>query len=148
MYESVVSRIRRVIVDPAPSHPRVRAVYAPRWPREDGVLPPSLSPRSSPFNPSLPRPPLSRADEVLLAQLRCGHCPRLAAYAALYRPGVNEVCPSCRQAPQTLEHWLRTCDALAPTRLLTFGAAAPPLSVLATDPLAVVAFARATLRPR
>ena len=89
---------------------------------------------------------LTRGDGVLLAQLRAGHCPSLAAYRALLNPGSSASCPLCLQAPQTVEHWLQDCDALAPLRMTTLGAAAPGLGVMVTDPVAVVAYARASLR--
>ena len=85
---------------------------------------------------------------MLIAQLRSGHCPRLAAYEAMYRPGVSEICPSCRQVPQTVEHWLQDCLALAATRMRILGSAAPPLSVMLVDPSAVVVYARETLGSR
>ena len=131
-----MSHIRRLLIDPPPAHPRVALVYGtaggPGAARNSTVR----------FLDSCCR---SRADAVLLAQLRSGHCPALAAYRALYLPGADSNCPFCFQAPQTVEHWLRDCDALAPRRLTILGTASPPLAVMTTDPVAVAAYARATL---
>ena len=135
-FVGALSHIRRVLLDPPPAHPRVGLVYG-----SAGVSGVARSSNAR-FLDSCCR---SRAESVLLAQLRCGHCPALAAYRALYSPGTDGICPFCFQAPQTLEHWLQACDALAPRRMLEFGVASPPLSVMRTDPVAVAAYARATL---
>ena len=45
---------------------------------------------------------MDRRDAVLLAQLRSGHCRRLAAYRAIINPGSDPICPKCREGPQTL----------------------------------------------
>ena len=137
-YVSVMNRIRRQVLDPAPEHARVCAVYG-SGPAvgSGGVVHRAAR--------ALDGSRLTRADGVLLAQLRSGHCPALAAYRALCSPGFDGTCPLCLQAPQTLEHWLTDCVARASTRLRFFGVVDPPLSVLTTSPGAAVAYARATL---
>ena len=147
-FAAAVARIRRVVADPPPEHPRVREVYAAREPWGGGAPPSALSVPPSRFSTLAFGSRWTRADAVLIAQLRSGHCPRLAAYEAMYRPGVSEICPSCRQVPQTVEHWLQDCLALAATRMRILGSAAPPLSVMLVDPSAVVAYARETLGSR
>ena len=134
-FESVKALVRRLVCDPPPEHPRVAAVYCP-----PSVNRGRLSLLSSPS--------LTRAEAVLLAQLRSGHCMRLAAYAAVVSHSGSGICPFCTSAQQTLEHWLQGCDAKGALRQSIFGTFAPPLSVLLQDPGAVLTYARATiLRP-
>ena len=128
-----------MVVDPPPVHPRVRAVYHAGTAEGSGL---SVRQAARAFDGCR----LTRGDGVLLAQLRSGHCPSLAAYRALLTPGLTGDCPLCLQAPQTVEHWLQDCDASASLRMRTLGAAAPGLDVMRTDPVAVVAYARASLR--
>ena len=137
-YDGVKSLIRREVSDPLPLHPRVRAVYCAET--AGGPGPPGR--RATRVFDSYR---FTRGEGVLLAQLRTGHCPALAAYRALVSPGFNGNCPLCLQAPQTVEHWLQECDASASVRMRILGASAPHLSVLRTDPEAVVAYARASL---
>ena len=147
-YKSVVSHIKRVLSDPPPSHPRVRAVYCPASPWGSEISEranPSSSISSGHANL---RSCLTRREEVLLAQLRTGHCHALAAYRALYTPGLDATCPFCFQAPQTVEHWFRDCDALASTRMRTLGTAVPSLDVMALSPVAVMSYAWASILRR
>ena len=134
-----LSRIRHEVVDPPPVHPRVRAVYCAGTGVRRGLSARGAAQVFDSFR-------LTRGEGVLLAQLRAGHCTALAAYRALVSPGSDGNCPLCLQAPQTVEHWLQECDASASRRMRILGAAAPPLSVMTEDPVAVVAYARASLR--
>ena len=132
---SVKALVARVVSDPPPSHDRVRAVYRPPpddWGGSLSLLSPSH---------------LSRAEAVLLAQLRSGHCPKLAAYSATFAGGSGGTCSFCMLEPQTLEHWLQVCPALLPRRVRFFGGPSPPLSVLLQDPRAVLAYARESIWP-
>ena len=114
---SVKALVVRMVSDPPPSHDRVRAVYRP-LPDDWGG---SLSLLSSASR-------LPRAESVLLAQLRSGHCPRLAAYSALIAGGRDGgICSACLLEPQTLEHWLQICPTLLPLRVRLFGGPSPPL---------------------
>ena len=131
---SVKALVARMVSDPPPSHDRVRAVYRPSSSDWGGSL-------------SLPLPRLSRTESVLLAQLRSGHCLRLAAYSALIAKSSDGTCPLCTLEPQTLEHWLQVCPALLTSRNRLFGGPSPALSVLLQDPRAVLAYARESLRP-
>ena len=45
---------------------------------------------------------------VLLAQLRNGHCHKLAAYHNVIDPTADPACRRCNFASHTLEHWLVT----------------------------------------
>jgi ribonuclease HI len=117
--------VKRTIADPPPTHPRVAAVY--------GNTPPSLL------------SPTSREEEVLVAQLRSGHCPRLRAYRKLVDPTADPLCQRCQEEEETVEHWLQRCPALVTKRLDEFGTTDPPLSVLATAPRAVALLARRTI---
>ena len=134
---SVKALVVRMVSDPPPSHDRVRAVYRP-LPDDWGG---SLSLLSSASR-------LPRAESVLLAQLRSGHCPRLAAYSALIAGGRDGgICSACLLEPQTLEHWLQICPTLLSLRVRLFGGPSPPLSVLLQDPRAVLAYARQSIWP-
>ena len=74
--------IKREIVDSPTIHLRTKAVF-------DG-------PRNS--------DPLSRPDAVLIAQLRSGHCRKLAAYRSVVDANSSPTCPHCEADPETLEH--------------------------------------------
>ena len=84
---------------------------------------------------------LSRRDSVLLAQLRSGHCHRLAAYRSIVDANVAATCPHCSGEPETIENWLRDCPASANQRKCAFGGTVPPMSALYEDPLAVLEYA-------
>ena len=83
-----------------------------------------------------------RRDQVLLAQLRAGHCANLSAYASIVNPSADPTCKRCRLEPEDVQHWLQRCPALEGKRLEIFGSVAPPLSVLSKNPERVLAFAR------
>ncbi len=87
----------------------------------------------------------NRADAILLARLRAGHTPLMKAYANLFDPSADPLCPLCKEEPQTIEHWLRGCPWLDATRQNIFGSPSSPLKVLTTDPKRVLALARVTL---
>ena len=133
---AVKAMVRRLVLDPPPEHPRVAAVY-----RRDSQVD-----WGGGFFPSSPR--LDRAEAVLLAQLRSGHCLRLSAYSALITRSGTGICSLCMQEQQTLEHWLQACPAMCAQRLSFLGDPNPPLSVLLQAPRAVLALARATLPRR
>ena len=85
--------------------------------------------------------PLPRPDTVLIAQLRSGHCRKLAAYRNIVDANVSPNCPYCVDGIETLEHWLQDCPATAAKRFRVMGGVAPQLSILVTNPRAVLAFA-------
>lgn len=118
---SAKARIRKAIIDPPITHARTNLVYQGKRGREDT---------------------LTRKEAVLLAQLRSGHCRRLAAYHKVIDDTVDPICQRCGQEPETLEHWLQSCAASVESRRLEFGVASPPLKVLFQDPVAVLAFCR------
>ena len=99
---------KRERMDPAISHERTKAV----------------------FNGKRAPVSLSRKDSVLLAQLRSGHCHKLAAYRNIVDAYSSATCPHCQGAPEKLDHWLQECPATARRRIREFGGAAPPLSAL------------------
>lgn len=88
---------------------------------------------------------LTRKEAVLLAQLRSGHCRKLAAYNAIIHPGSDPICRRCNEGPEDLRHWLTQCPALLQPRIQTLGGPTPSLSVLRENPVGVVALARKTL---
>ena len=114
------ARIRRLIFDPPTEHARTRAVY--QGTRGKAVL--------------------TRKEAVLLAQLRSGHCRRLAGYRSVMEEGVSPTCPNCGGPPESVEHWLRECPASAERRESAFGTTVPDMSVLYRDPVAVLAYVR------
>ena len=111
-YKSAKALIGREVVDPQTTHERTKAVF-------DG-------PRD--------QEPLSRCDAVLMAQLRSGHCRKLATYRNVIESNFSSICQHCEAEAETLEHWLQECPATAAKRTRVFGGAAPQLSVLVTSP--------------
>ncbi len=87
----------------------------------------------------------TRRDAVLLARLRAGHTPFLKAYANQLDTTVDPKCPSCGEEPQTVESLLQRCPNAVELRQQLFGVPSPPLSVLTTNPVSVLALARKTL---
>ncbi len=120
--------IYRILTDPPPCYCRTKEVYTKvfSWPADCRAV-------------------STRRDAVLLARLRAGHTPLLKAYTNQLDTTVDPKCPSCREEPQTVEHWLQRCPyAVALTQQL-FGEPSPPLSVLTTNPGSVLARAMKTL---
>ena len=96
------ARIRRQIVDAPTTHARTKPIY-------QGVRGKAV---------------LTRKEAVLLAQLRSGHCRRLAAYRSVVEDGFSPICPHCGSGPEDLEHWLRVCQVTETKRRVTFGTTA------------------------
>ena len=119
-FAAAKARIRRSIQDPPIAHARTRAVYQGNRSKVS----------------------FTRKEAVLLAQLRSGHCRKLAAYHKVVDDTADATCPHCGREPETLEHWLQTCTASADRRRAEFGVTSPPLSVLTENPVAVLAYAR------
>ena len=87
----------------------------------------------------------SRKEAVLMAQLRAGHCPLLAAYKNLLDPTKDPMCPACQEDCQTVEHWLLECPGTLSSRHNIFGTTNLDLEVLSERPGDVVELARRTL---
>ena len=102
-FQSAKALSKREIVDPPTSNLRTKAVF-------DG-------PRYS--------DPLSRPDAVLIAQLRSGHCRKLAAYRSVVDSNSSPTCPYCEADHETLEHWIQECPATAVKRIRLFGGRHP-----------------------
>ena len=120
-HSSAKASIGRTVQDPPIAHLRTRAVYQGTRGNEGS---------------------LTRRETVLLAQLRSGHCLKLAAYHKIIDDTADPMCPQCGREPETVEHWLQQCPASAARRVAEFGVASPPLNVLFQDPVAVLAFSR------
>ena len=86
----------------------------------------------------------SRKDAALIAQLRSGHCLKLAHYRHRIDESKPESCPRCDEALETVTHWLQ-CPATIQQRMTAFGRASVSLGVLTEDPARALAFAKATL---
>ena len=112
--------IKRGVVDGPTQHPRLRQVY------EGSVRHPQG---------------FSREEEVVLARLRSGHSLLLASYRDRVR-GSGDTCHRCQLCPETLEHFMRECEASEAIRVRVFGVSSPPLSVLSGEPQKVLQYLR------
>ena len=86
----------------------------------------------------------SRKEQSLLAQLRSGHCLKLAHYRHRLDPTKSETCAHCEEEPETVEHWL-ACPATRQKRLDIFERDNVDLGALATEQARVLAYASQTL---
>ena len=119
-FQAARSLINLRVTDPAPTHERTRLVYAGSLVQATGT----------------------RREQVMIGQLRGGHCLALPEYRHRVGQGDSPVCTRCSEgAPGTLEH-LFQCPASLNLRRRVFGECNPPLSVLATDPTAVTLYLR------
>ena len=112
--------IKRGVVDGPTQHERLRQVYQGPVKHPQG---------------------LSRKEEVLLARLRSGHSLLLASYRDRVH-GSGDTCHRCQLEPETLQHFMRECEATEATRARVFGCSSPPLSVLTGDPQRVLQYLR------
>ena len=87
-YEIAKPPIKRTIKDPPPEHNLVKQTYSKHVYKKDLAVG-------------------SRKESAALAQLRSGHSPLLAAYRHRINEEESDTCPSCKEEPQTLEHWLK-----------------------------------------
>ena len=90
---------------------------------------------------------LSRKDAATLAQLRAGHCIKLAAYKARIDKTRSPTCPRCELEDETAQHWLMRCPAHALARQTILGFE-PNLDaqILGSHPYEAALFARRTLK--
>jgi ribonuclease HI len=121
-WSAAKSQLRAECLKGAPSHDRVRAVFG------------TGDRKPAPFSGT-------RREQVLLAQLRAGHCSKLAAYCRIVNPAADPTCPRCGEEPEDLEHWLQRCPATQQKRMRIFGCLSPPLSVLTSHPSLVIPYA-------
>ena len=84
-------------------------------------------------------------DDVLIAQLHSGHHLLLKAHQHRTDPEIDLMCPSCKQAECTLQHWLIECPAGDAIWQHVFGNRQGSLKWLAIWPRDVIAFTRKTL---
>ena len=93
-FHSAAARIKATRKDPAPSHPRIKAVYEfYSKEKEEEVQ--------------------SRSDQSLLAKIRSGHSILFAAYRKRIDESEDDTCPSCQLEPQTMEHWMTSCQVVS-----------------------------------
>lgn len=126
-FHSAAARIKATRKDPAPSHPRIKAVYEfYSKEKEEEVQ--------------------SRSDQSLLAKIRSGHSILFAAYRKRIDESEDDTCPSCQLEPQTMEHWMTRCPGTLAQRRNIFG---PDdyirLGSLSKFPLKAIAFAKSSL---
>ena len=118
--------IKRSICDQPPTHPRVLKSYQGLSQKQDSKL---IG---------------SRKEQSLLAQLRSGHCLKLAHYRHRLDPSKSANCTHCDEEPETVEHWLAS-PATRQKRLDIFERDNVDLGALATEQARVLAYASQTL---
>ena len=117
--------VKRTFVDPEPQHPVVSQSYKNISLKKDHLI-------------------TNRKDACLLAQLRSGHCKRLAHYANRLDENTSPLCQKCNEEPETVKHWL-DCPATISKRMECFGRDNVDLGILSEEPERSLAFAKATL---
>jgi len=128
--------INSIIKDGEYQHQRIRAVYACKSKVREKEI--SI-----------------RADQRMLAQVRCGHCLSFNSYKHRLNERENPTCPRCEESSlsqsisqplhlDTLEHWLE-CDATAADRMRDFGKSTVGLEILTAEPRNSATHARRTL---
>ena len=136
-YPAAKAVINSEITDPRPSNLGVLTHYAP-------IL---NNPHSSKRNIIYTKieAASSRAEEVLLRQIRSGHCHKFAAFRAVMDPSVDPTCLRCNDGLETNLHWLLDCRAIAEQRRIAFGDVEPDVAALVDRPVAGSSLARLTL---
>jgi len=125
-YSSAKALIKRNIKDQNPSHPLVKETYKGHSLKKDKVIP-------------------TRKEAALIAQLRSGHCLKLAAYRLRIGKDTSDLCPHCQEAAEDTKHWLQDCPATSEIRMRIFGRCDPPLGTLSTNISGVLEYASRTL---
>ena len=86
----------------------------------------------------------TRKHAAMLAQLRSGHCLKLAHYRHRLDETTTDLCPNCKEGAQTVTHWIQ-CPALRQQRLDIFEEDSIDLGILSSNPTGVLAYASSTL---
>ena len=86
----------------------------------------------------------TRKQAATLAQLRSGHCLKLAHYRHRLDETKTDLCPNCEEQAQTVEHWIK-CPALRQQRMDSFEKDSVGLGILSSNPTGVLTYASATL---
>ena len=124
-FSSAKSVIKRLIKDPDPTHHIVKETYKKLHTKKEKKL----------IN--------SRKEAATLAQLRSGHCLKLAAYQHRIDSTKSDNCPRCQEAAEDIKHWLN-CPANIQDRLKIFGRTDVELGALSEFPAKALAYAKAT----
>ena len=127
-FSSAKSVIRRLIKDPDPSHHIVKLTYKKLQMKKEKLI------------------IKSRAEAATLAQLRSGHCLKLAAYRHRLDDTKSDICPRCEETAEDVKHWIR-CPANIQDRLNIFGKTDVDLGALSEEPAKALAYARVTFPP-
>ena len=86
----------------------------------------------------------NREDQVHLARMRSGHHTSLMQYQNKLNAEVSSTCPRCNEGIDTIEHWLKECDAVARMKQMMFGKVKLDYDILTRCPKEVLALARMT----
>ena len=124
-FSSAKSVIKRLIKDPDPTHPIVKETYKKLHMKKEKQL------------------IKTRKESATLAQLRSGHCLKLAAYQHRIDSSKSDICPRCQEAAEDVKHWL-SCPANIQDRLQIFGRTDVGLGALSEFPAEALAYAKAT----
>jgi ribonuclease HI len=124
-FGSAKSVIKRLIKDPSPTHHVVKETYKHlQKKKEKNII-------------------KSRKEAATLAQLRSGHCLKLAAYRHRIDNTKSDICPRCQEDTEDVKHWLK-CPANLQDRLNIFGRTDVGLGALTEFPAEALAYAKAT----
>ena len=121
------SIIKKEIKDGPINHPRIAECYADVSEKRDTAV------------------VRNRKEGALLAQLRTGHCMKLAHYEHRVKPDVSEICVRCGEEPDDVVHWLTNCPQTSAARQSIFGRTDLDLRDMGTSPEGVLELARRTL---
>jgi ribonuclease HI len=87
----------------------------------------------------------TREDQVHLSRIRSGNHPSMGYYQNKLDSSNDITCPRCKEAEDTVEHWLKECPGVSHLKMNIFGRTKLDESTLTEEPGKSLALARASI---